>query len=142
MQAIISSPSVSLALHVVREQRSPRVLSASMIHISFRVFVYALRCLSFMSLHVCVFASRVPRACLACLSYRSAFGAIMLLMFVCLPRASREHVWFACPTVPRSEPLCYLCLCLSRASREHLWFACLCLPRASRERLIDSMMRQ
>jgi hypothetical protein len=36
-------------------------------------------------------------------------------MFVCLPRASREHVRFACHTVPRSEPLCYWCLCVCLA---------------------------
>jgi hypothetical protein len=88
-------------------------LSASMIHIciSFRVFCLCLLVLpaSHDVIYVCVFASRVPRACLVCLSYRSAFGAIMVFMCVCLARsASMVCFWFAC----------FMFLCLPRASRE------------------------
>ena len=89
-----------------------------------------------------VFASMIH----ICMSFRVfclCFLVLLLFMFVCLPRASREHVWFACPTVPRSEPLLDLNVCLPRAFREHGWFACFYVfVFASRVPRADSMTRQ
>ena len=133
MQAIISSPSVSLALHVVREQRSPRVIREHDSHIvscfclclalpffhvvtclcvclarpasMFGLLVIPFRVRSHYVIDVCVFASRVPRACLVCVSYRSAFGAIMLFVFVFVsrvPRASLVCLFVFASRVPRA----------------------------------------
>ena len=107
---IISSPSS-------RDLRSSRAAQ----YIALAVFIrehdshmHVVSCFLFMLsrppvIYVCVFASRVPRACLVCLSYRSAFGAIIGFKCVfasCVPRA-----WLVCLF------LCF-CVCLARpASR-------------------------